>query len=200
MPAEDVCRRALCDYDAEKGCYRVEAWNGSYEVYVSPGRIVPADQSLPPVNIETGLSIVFYLLRAAEKPLAGEWVSEKDLPGGVTFFRGSRSAPVHIIADRFGDDLDGFRESCLARGGVAADMADAAFVFRALPRVPVAVLYWRPDEEFGAEAKLLFDRSISEHLPIDIIFGITEELCARVAGAREQGPSRHRRDPEPPLP
>ena len=197
MPAEDVCRRTLCDYDEEKSCYRINAWNGEYEVYTSPGRIAPTDRALPPVNIETGLSIVFYLLRACEKPVTGEWISEKDLPGGVTFFRGPHSVPVHIITGRFGGDIAGFRESCLSQGGAAVDMADAAFVFRVLPRVPVAALYWRPDDEFEAEAKLLFDRSISEHLPIDVVFGLTEELCARVAEAREKGPSWHQRDPEP---
>ena len=43
--------------------------------------------------------------------------------------------------------------------------------------IPVAVLLWRGDDEFPAQAKLLFDKTITEHLALDIIFGLTVEIC-----------------------
>ena len=62
-------------------------------------------------------------------------------------------------------------------------MADSAYVFRIVPRVSASVLLWRRDDEFDAEAKILFDRTISDHLPMDVIFGLTVELFTRIAGA-----------------
>ena len=50
------------------------------------------------------------------------------------------------------------------------------------PRIPVAVLLWEEDGDFPDESKILFDRSIAEHLALDIIFGLTVEICTRVAG------------------
>ena len=60
-------------------------------------------------------------------------------------------------------------------------MADQAYSFRIAPRTPVAVLLWEGDNEFPAESKLLFDRTIVEHLALDIIFGLTVEICTRVS-------------------
>jgi hypothetical protein len=50
------------------------------------------------------------------------------------------------------------------------------------PRIPVAVLLWDGDEDFSAESKVLFDRSIAEHLTLDIIFSLADIVCRRVAG------------------
>jgi hypothetical protein len=59
-------------------------------------------------------------------------------------------------------------------------MADAAFAFQIAPRIPAAVLYWEGDEEFGAEAKLLFDKSISAHLALDVIYAMAAGMCKRL--------------------
>lgn len=60
-------------------------------------------------------------------------------------------------------------------------MADAAYVFKITPNIPVAVLLWLGDEDFGAEAKLLFDRTIGMHLPLDIIFALAVEVCREIS-------------------
>ncbi len=183
MNPDDVCRRTLCTFDRDRACYLVEAWGERYEVYTGRGEILPVNRGMPPVSIEWGLVIMFYLLRSQDTPIGGEWISEKDLPGGVTFFTGPHAVPAHLIKDRFGNEIDGFKEVCENLGGKPIDMADAAFVFRILPRVPVAVLLWRGDDEFDAEARVLFDRTINQQLPLDVIFGMTVVLCSSIARA-----------------
>jgi hypothetical protein len=183
MNPDDVCRRTLCAFDRDRACYLVEAWGERYEVYAGRGEILPVNRAMPPVSIEWGLVILFYLLRSQDTPIGGDWISEKDLPGGVTFFTGPHAIPTHLIKDRFGNEIDGFKEVCENLGGKPIDMADAAFVFRILPRVPVAVLLWRGDDEFDAEARVLFDRTISQQLPLDVIFGMTVVLCSSIARA-----------------
>jgi len=181
MDPEETRQRAICDYDPKSGTYRIDAWGGTYLVRTEECEILPADQNTPPANLESGLSIIFYLLRVKGAPIRGEWISEKDLPGGPTFFRGPHAVPVQLITERYGDDVDGFHRACQGMGGTPADMADASYVFRVLPRLPVAALLWAADDEFGAEARLLFDRSITRGLPLDIIFGVAVELCHRIA-------------------
>ncbi len=183
MDPDIVCRNTLCEYDNIRECYIVEAWNENYEVYPGRGEIIPINREIPPVSIEWGLVILFYLLRSQDIPIAGEWISERDLPGGVTFFTGPHSIPTYLIQERFGYETDGFKRVCENLGGRPIDMADKAFVFRILPRVPVAVLLWRGDDEFDAEARILFDKTISQQLPLDVIFGMTVVLCSSIAQA-----------------
>ena len=52
------------------------------------------------------------------------------------------------------------------------DMADAAYKFLSLPKIPVYYLLWEGDEEFGPDLKILFDRSIEKHLSADAIWGV----------------------------
>ncbi len=52
-----------------------------------------------------------------------------------------------------------FRQSLqAAQGRDRQDMADAAYIFYPVPHISLALLYWVGDEEFPAEAKLLFDQ------------------------------------------
>ena len=130
-------------------------------------------------------------LAAKEKPdlalmdikLSGEWISEKDLPGGPTFFRGPHLLPTNLISNRFGNDLQSFCERCKKLGGTQLQLADAAFSFIITKDIPVAVLYWIGDEEFPAEAKILYDKSIAEPLPLDIVFALAFEVCNRIGSA-----------------
>ena len=180
MDPAQVSRRTGCAYDAAERCFAVPAWGEEYRVFPESAAIRPVGADSPPPSNELGLVIVFYLLQAKDAPLAGEWVSERDLPSGALFFRGPHALPAPMIADRFGEDLAAFKTACEKLGGAPQPMADAAYSFLILPRVPVAVLLWRGDDEFPPEAKLLFDRTIALHLPLDVIFALAQEVCSRL--------------------
>lgn len=66
------------------------------------------------------------------------------------------------------------------QGGKYVPGADLSFQVMALPRIPVQVLLWLADEDFPARITFLFDATIEEHLPLDVIFGLVSELCFRL--------------------
>ncbi len=179
MDPADVCRRALCNYDAGQGCYVLAVWGEDYGVFPEESRITRLLDTHDDARTFFDLFMVHYLLTCREIPIRKEWISVKDITGGVTFFRGPHEIPTHLIEKRFGDNLPGFRDACAQLGGMPLDMADAAYFFRIAPRIPVAVLLWKGDDEFPPESKLLFDRSIGEHLALDIIFALAVEICSR---------------------
>ena len=59
-----------------------------------------------------------------------------------------------------------------------AESADLAFLFQALPRIPVMLLFWDADTDSGfeAEVKLVFDETITEHLDIESIMFLSEHI------------------------
>lgn len=63
--------------------------------------------------------------------------------------------------------------------------ADAAILFKALPRVPLMLMFWDEDadEGFEAQAKLLFDETVCEHLDIESIMFLSERLCQLLCDA-----------------
>ncbi|MDZ7698914.1 MAG: DUF3786 domain-containing protein [Deltaproteobacteria bacterium] len=181
MDPPDVCRRALCSYDSDSQGYTLAIWDADYGVYPGASRIVHLKNDTEVTDTFLSLFIVHYLLTSQERPITKEWISVKDIPGGATFFRGPHAIPGYLIEKRYGDDIDEFCEACEQLSGTPMDMADKAYSFKIAPRIPVAVLLWKGDDEFPAEAKLLFDKSIGDHLALDIIFAVAVELCSRLA-------------------
>jgi hypothetical protein len=190
---EDVCRHALCDYDPITQRYRLSVWGEVYGIYPSESKIIRFQDDKQQVSLLLGLFIVYYLLRSKDITISKEWISEKDIPGGPTFFRGPHKIPTHIIEDRYKNNIKGFKEICEELEGIPLNMADAAYAFKIAPRIPVAVQFWDGDEEFPAESKILFDKTITEHLSPDIIFCMAVEICRRIGKSRnrkEEGGNR----------
>jgi hypothetical protein len=176
----EVRARSLCDL--EGGDYIVPFLTWRYRVSVERRLIEPVSPDAREVSADLGLLLLFYLLQARDIPLEGRWVSEFDLPGGSLFFKGPHRFRTDHLAERFGRDLEGFAEASRCLGGVSVEFGDKAFRFQVLPRIPAAVVLWRSDDEFPASAKLLLDASVKEHLPLDVIFGLSLELLGALVG------------------
>jgi len=177
---ETICRKGRCNFIADLNQYSIEVWGGQYLFDLTHSKIEHVFATGPPPHKYFDLFVIFYLLRAKDIILSGEWVSEKDLPGGPTFFRGPHLIPTELICKRFNNDIQEFKTWCEKLGGTPIEMADAAFRFSITPDIPVAVLYWIGDEDFPAEAKILYDRSIIELLSLDILFALAVGVCTRV--------------------
>lgn len=177
---EDIIVPEYCDYSEQKQCYRVRAWNGTYAVYPEQKKIQPLNGTAEPHSY-FNVFLVNYLLSEKAETSTGNWISEKDLVGGVTFFRGPHKIPTELISEVFGNDLDVLRQKCFQLGGKSLDMADCSFSFDIIGSIKIALLYWQGDEDFPAEAKLLIDSSVAGLLRLDVIFGLLCDACARIA-------------------
>ena len=177
---EDVCRRALCRYDDVKKCYNLSVWGDEYAIYPHELKIDRLSKRFQSPHEYLYVFIIHYLLKSKETELFKEWISEKDIPGGATFFRGPHEIPTNLISSRYSGDIEKFRKTCDQLGGIPLNLADAAYVFKITPRIPVAVLYWDGDDEFPPESKILYDKSVTEHLASDIIFALAVDICTRI--------------------
>ena len=176
----DVCRRALCKYDDMKKFYTLSVWGDEYVIYPHKFKIECISKNHQNPHEYFYLFIIYYLLKSKEIEINKEWISEKDIPGGATFFRGPHEIPTHLIYRQYRDNITEFGKICEQLNGISLDMADAAYSFKITPRIPVAVLYWEGDDEFTTETKILYDSTITEHLSSDIIFALAVAICIRI--------------------
>jgi len=175
-PAE-VTSRTGCEYDDIQRQYFLNVWGHRYCVDLKTYEVRADDgPGMETYNDYLYLFILFYLMKTQSVTPSGTWVSEKDIKGGAAFFRGPHTIPADKITHKFGDDLDALKRKCEKLGGTPIDLADVAFAFNITPVLPVAVLYWQGDSDFPSEAKLLFDRTIDQHLPLDIIYALAVEI------------------------
>jgi hypothetical protein len=110
---------------------------------------------------------------------AGEWVTFHDLPGGrerQPLFARRCLAPCKKVADTnpgFFDDL-----VRLFSGRQVEDHyeSDISLVLHPLPRLPVLIAYWKPEEELPSDLNIFFDRTAVENLDIELIYLMTTGL------------------------
>lgn len=144
-----------------------------------------------PVHAAVAILVLHYLVRADGAPAAGAWQAFRDLPDGLFYapsFADRAEAPI-AVAFGGGDpsderDLEAFRGAATAAGGEALDLADASFSFQALPQLRLAALLWEGDEDFPAEARIVFDAAAGHYLPAEDLAGLGEALTRKLTGGR----------------
>ena len=180
MDPDEVCRRADCRYDPAEKKYAVRVWDRQVHLFPQQARVESTGGSGHDGYDYIHFVALHYLLGATATAIAHAWISPNELPGGTTFFRGPHAIPTDRITRRFANDLDAFRSTCEQLNGTPISMADAAWAFQITPRIPLAVLYWQGDDEFPPEAKLLYDRTIGDHLALDGIYALSVGICRRL--------------------
>jgi hypothetical protein len=127
-----------------------------------------------------------YLVLADGTPLAQQWVSLRELPNGAFYERAFQSYSGNLVARAFKSDIDAFREAALQLGGEPLALGDAAFRFWALPRIPLALVYWSGGEEFPASAQVLFDASAGHYHHLEMLAHLGAMLCDRVIAVHRE--------------
>ncbi len=153
------------------------------EISVHPAARKISGPDGAPAGFLESIVAVTYLAMADGRPLSGQWVSEKMLPLGDVYFRGSHSIPFGIILDRFSCDPDAFRAALGAVGGSPDAFGDFGARIPALPMVPMRVGIWGRDDEFPAEGRVLFDSTATDYLMLDGILTLAGIVFRRLAGA-----------------
>jgi len=145
---EEVCRRTGCRYDRDRQCFELEVWGDVYHIYPHAHRIQRYGEDLPTEDEYVSIFIIHYLLTTTEITVEDEWISEKDIPGGPTFFRGPHAIPTDLITTTFQNDMEAFSHRCKKLHGKPIDMGDVAFQFQITNHIPAVVLYWQGDDDF----------------------------------------------------
>jgi hypothetical protein len=131
--------------------------------------------------------VLLHLLAAAENEgtavrLMGQWIDCRSLQHGAVL--GSH------LAKSTTDTLEGFfalkKSEQVSRvlkwgGKPLDDLGDYGYLFKFFPRLPVALIHWRGDDEFPGNSKILYDVSASNYMPTHGLTTLTDFLVHRLA-------------------
>jgi hypothetical protein len=119
-------------------------------------------------------------------PPTGNWVSYREIPDAAFYYGAFLKRAVDPLKKVFGEALEGFERAARHLGGRSVEAGDAAFELWVLPRVPIRLILHAGDEEFPAEATILFDRSVGAILSAEDIAWLAGMTVYRIiACARE---------------
>ncbi len=176
LEPDSVCKCAQAAYDSAKGLYTIKSFG--WNIHISP-----EEENIFSSEPESGvllqklvefsrISILYYLVSAKDIPLTGKLVRPDNLKGGQLFSRGTHVLPLNELAEKFGDDIEGFLQKSKALGAEQRQYGDASVELLPLPGIPVTLILWKGDDEFPARSDLLFDSSSEFQASIDILWSI----------------------------
>jgi hypothetical protein len=125
-----------------------------------------------------------YLASQGRDQDAGTWITFQSLPNSVSKTKTLKRLEGEVAAHFSG------RQALLAEQAarygaqpveVAGD-ADLKLRFRPLPKLPILLLFWEadPEEDFPAQAHLLFDGNVSAFLDLESLLFLVEQLTDRL--------------------
>jgi hypothetical protein len=172
--------------DEESGRFLVPFFGALHSVVWPQGTVqTVADGS--DVDIWVQILLLHYLLTADGMPLAGEWIAFRNLPGGLGYDAAFQGRANYRLAGAFGTDDQAFIAAARSLGGERLAFGDASFLFRALPRVWLAVVLYLADEDFAASAQVLFDGTASHYLETEDLAVLGGMLASRLIKAARAG-------------
>ena len=178
---EDILDRDGVKPSSDGSSYEVTFLDSLYLIDPIGERIVElAPLPTRELSEEFQILLIRYLVASSGGPEAQVEISEKDLPGGVTFFQGPHALHVGPLVKLYGHDPDVFERRCRELGAVPVDHGDKAMRFSPFPQIPVTYVLWKEDDEFPASVSVLFDKSIARWFELDMIFTLVLVLTERI--------------------
>ena len=173
----EVCACASIRYDEAGGCYLIPFLHQTYGCYPDRRLIECLDHDGPQrLSFQFYLVLLTYLLRVQPIGLTGRMVTGSEVKGGDFFFRGPHALYTKPLEERFGNDANSFLETGQRLGGGATDFGDVSFRLWPLPKIPLGYILWVADEEFPARVVVTFDSSVEQHLPLDVIWAMVNQV------------------------
>ena len=178
---------------AENGGARLEA-DGLELDFVGQRIRVGLDPVLisGPNGAEVGLTdqvlILHYLTKADGRPITGEWIAYREIPGAQAYHPVFHKRAMAPLIAGFGERPELLLELTRDLPASPGQGGDAAVIIQALPRVPLMLQVWKADEDFGAEAGVLLDRSIPGYFSAEDVAWLAGRvvypLVGRAKGAK----------------
>jgi hypothetical protein len=180
-PTEAILGHAGVKLASGGSCYEASFLDAVYLIDPVAERIVEiSPEPKRELSEQFQILLIRYLVAPNAGPEIGKDISEKDLPGGVTFFQGPHALYVAPIAKRYGRNPDAFERRCRELDAEPVKHGDRAMRFHPFPQIPVTYVLWKEDEEFPASVSVLFDASIGRWFELDMIFTLVLVLTERI--------------------
>lgn len=144
-----------------------------YGIHRETGRIVLAEH--PALPVSTNIRLNIYTLLWYAKPdakLQNHWVTFADLKNARPFAPAFQKGVISTFAKTFTGHLTELISACEALGGQKLPHSDAGYQLSAFGCIPIRFLFWEGDEEFPAQANILFDNSVTDFIHVESVVTI----------------------------
>ena len=160
MDQEELIRKFQLEADEEflyiiyfSKRFRIDRKNG----------FITEDGKSPGFDTVMNIYNTFYY-SAAHPVASGNLVAFRQVKRVYPFEAAYRRTIISRLQELFAGKTEELRKACEVLGGTLLPQGDVGYVLPVFPFLNIAVLFWDKDEEFEAQANMLFDSEITEFM------------------------------------
>jgi hypothetical protein len=119
------------------------------------------------------LPLLDYILNSKGETISGRWVPFRELEHGKTWnplFEQRCEKPLKKIADTYNELFEDLITMFRGASSFNTFSSDIAVVLYPLPKVPILICYWKPEDDLESRLHVFFDDTAERNLPIGSLF------------------------------
>jgi hypothetical protein len=174
---------------ANGGSFRVPFLNRVYRVGYSNFDFEDLSGTEQEIPIQEQILLLHYMSAASLQTLSGNWVSYREIPGASFYFSAFVKRAIDPLKRVFGPNIAALAEAAKQLKGKTIEPGDAGFEFDVLPNVPLQLILYEGDDEFPAEASILFDQTVAVILSPEDIAWLAGMLVYRLIAISKGNPT-----------
>lgn len=192
-----IWREKFLTWDHEKAMKNVGLADGVHEEYLEldyfgvPFRIdrktgVISDTTNPgkEQSFNTQMCIYHLLYYAVDGPeLSGEWVPFRDVPTTGVFDGAYQNTILKPFAEVFSGKADALKKAGEKLNFLPLSYGDVSFQADAFRCLPMRIIFWDGDDEYPAQANMLFDANITQFLHPETVVCLAGQFASRLIEA-----------------
>lgn len=125
------------------------------------------------LNTWLTIPLINYVVLSKGKNVSGQWVPFRELKNGATWnplFSHRCEKTLKQIADSNAELLEDIIYTFGGRPAAGSCSADISLVLHPLPKVPLLICYWKPEDDLESKLSVFFDTTAEENLNIESIY------------------------------
>lgn len=172
----EIWRLKFLEMDAEKLIHKFSLESDENALYVqyfshkmridrTSGKITLNEDPQKELNFNTVITIYNLFYYAADQAKAsGNLVPFREVKRVYPFEAAYRKTILEEFQRSFTGHVEELAKACEKLAGIKMPQGDAGFILPVFPFLNIAVLFWDGDEEFDAQANMLFDSNITDFM------------------------------------
>ncbi|MDO4307170.1 MAG: DUF3786 domain-containing protein [Eubacteriales bacterium] len=189
MDQEKLAERFGLESDGE--ALYITYYAQKYRIDRRNGMITLADYPEQKLAFNTLMSIynLFYYAKPGAA-VKGEFVPFRQVKRAAPFDPAFQRTVLKPLAKTFEGRMELLEKACTALHGSPVRQGDVGYVIKAFDCMPLTMIFWDGDEEFEAQANILFDADITDFIHEESVVCVASDLVRRLseeAGVKEAG-------------
>ena len=166
----------------QAGTLHMEFLRREYVIDHADWTVKRADDGTAPPSLTQSL-ILTYLYQSDGMPPVDRWMGFRELPNGLFYAQAFQGYTGAVLVRDLRGDVAAFKQASEKLHGAPLAIGSAGYVFSVLPRIKLAVIMWAGDDEFPAQAQVLFQETASHYLMTDGLAIVGSLLVGQIVKA-----------------